>query len=90
MRAKHPNFLPPSQLVCLRFLNTATTTYPNMPRQNMLEAIYGPELVTILKEMEEIYPPLSAGPTDEISHIMYRAGQRSVVDWLSNRITENN
>tara|TARA_B110000003_G_scaffold258235_1_gene277258 strand:- start:461 stop:646 length:186 start_codon:yes stop_codon:yes gene_type:complete len=61
-----------------------------MPRQNMLEAIYGPELVTILKEMEEIYPPLSAGPTDEISHIMYRAGQRSVVDWLHNRISENN
>ena len=56
----------------------------------MLEAVFGPELLTILKEMEEIYPPLSAGPTDEISHIMYRAGQRSVVDWLTLRITETN
>jgi hypothetical protein len=56
----------------------------------MLEAIYGPELITILKEMEEIYPPLSAGPTDQISHIMYRAGQRQVVDWLKQRITETN
>ena len=61
-----------------------------MPRPNMLEAIYGPELVTILKEMEEIYPPLDCGPDDDISHIMYRAGQRSVVDWLNQRITENN
>ena len=56
----------------------------------MLEAIYGPELVTILKEMEEIYPPLDCGPDDDISHIMYRAGQRSVVDWLKQRISENN
>jgi hypothetical protein len=58
--------------------------------RNMLEAVYGPELITILKEMEEIYPPLSAGPTDQISHIMYRAGQRQVVDWLKQRITETN
>ena len=60
-----------------------------MPRPNMLEAVFGPELITILKEMEEIYPPLSAGPGEEISHIMYRAGQRSVVDWLKLRISEN-
>ena len=56
----------------------------------MLEAVFGPELLTILKEMEEIYPPLSTGPTEEISHIMYRAGQRSVVDWLKQRLSENN
>ena len=56
----------------------------------MLEAVYGPELITILKEMEEIYPPLSAGPNDEVKHIMYRAGQRSVVDWIKLRITETN
>lgn len=61
-----------------------------MPRPNMLEAVYGPELITILKEMEEVYPPLSAGPNDEVKHIMYRAGQRSVVDWLKQRITETN
>ena len=57
--------------------------------RNMLEAVFGPELITILKEMEEIYPPLSAGPTDEIKHIMYRAGQRSVVDWLKQRLENN-
>ena len=56
----------------------------------MLEAVFGPELITILKEMEEIYPPLSAGPGEEISHIMYRAGQRSVVDWLKQRLSETN
>ena len=61
-----------------------------MPRQNMLEAIYGPELITILKEMEEIYPPDSPTPDQSHSTVMYRAGQRSVVEWLTKRVMENN
>ena len=46
----------------------------------------GLQAKSILAEMEENFPPLSAGPTDQIQHIMYRAGQRSVVDWLTNRL----
>ena len=61
-----------------------------MPRPNMLEAIYGPELITILKEMEEIYPANTPTPNDTYPTVMYRAGQRSVVEWLTKRITENN
>ena len=61
-----------------------------MPKPNMLEAIYGPELVTILKEMEEVYPHTNPHPVDDIATVMYRAGQRSVVEWLSKRISENN
>lgn len=57
-----------------------------MPRPNIIEGLYGPELHNILAEMEEIFPPLSAGPNDEIKHIMYRAGQHSVVDWLKQRL----
>ena len=56
----------------------------------MLEALYGPELITILKEMEEIYPPNTPDPNDTHATIMYRAGQRSVVEWLTLRISETN
>jgi hypothetical protein len=55
----------------------------------MLEAIYGPELITILKEMEECFPPLNPHPLENIQAIMYRAGQRSVVEWLTKRIEDN-
>ena len=58
--------------------------------RNMLEALYGPELLTILKEMEEIYPPTSPTPDQSHSTVMYRAGQRSVVEWLTQRISETN
>lgn len=46
----------------------------------------GLQAKSILAEMEENFPPLHAGPTDTINQIMYRAGQRSVVDWLINRL----
>ena len=59
-----------------------------MPRPNIIEGLYGPELHNILAEMEEVFPPLTAGPTDEIRHIMYRAGQHSVVDWLKKRLED--
>ena len=52
---------------------------------NTLESL-GLQAKSILAEMEEYFPPLTAGPGDDISHIMYRAGQRSVVDWLINRL----
>lgn len=51
-----------------------------------LEAIYGPEFNQILAEMEEIFPPLQVHIDQPIQSIMFRAGQRSVVEWLSNRI----
>lgn len=61
-----------------------------MPKPNMLEAVFGPELLTILQEMEEIYPANTPDPNDTHATIMYRAGQRSVVEWLTKRISENN
>jgi len=55
---------------------------------NTLEPIYGPELNTILEEMEQIFPPISPTPDWTQSQIMYRSGQRAVVEWLIQR-TEN-
>ena len=47
---------------------------------NMLEA-RGMEL-TILSELNEIFPPVNPTPADDLTTIMYRAGQRSVVEYI--------
>jgi len=38
--------------------------------------------------MEENFPPTNPGPGDSISAIMYRSGQRSVVEWLNHKLSE--
>ena len=55
---------------------------------NTLEAVTGPQVNQILSEMEDIFPPLTVGLNEPHGSIMYRAGQRSVVDWLVNRINQ--
>ncbi len=52
---------------------------------NTLET-FGLNVQQILNEMEEIFPPTNPGPGDSISTIMYRSGQRSVIEWLNNRL----
>ena len=60
------------------------STYPNM-----LEPLLGPTPQSILLEMEEKFPPVNPHPKEEISAIMYKAGQRSVVEWLVNKLEED-
>lgn len=36
----------------------------------------------LVKHLEDIYPCLTPSPYDDLPTIMYRAGQRSVVDFL--------
>ena len=59
------------------------STYPNT-----LESILGPNLEQILTELEEIYPPTNPNPNEKMESIMYRSGQRSVVEWIKTRISE--
>ena len=59
------------------------STYPNT-----LESILGPNLESILAELEEIHPPLNPTPDESMEQIMYRSGQRSVVEWIKDRINE--
>jgi len=40
----------------------------------------------IINELDELFPPTNPGPGDSISTIMYRAGQRSVIEWIHNRL----
>ena len=55
---------------------------------NTLEAILGPNLESILAELEEIYPPITPNPDETMEKIMYRSGQRSVVEWIKDRVSE--
>ena len=55
---------------------------------NILEPILGPTLESILAELEEIYPPTNPNPNEKMETIMYRSGQRSVVEWIKTRLSE--
>jgi hypothetical protein len=59
------------------------STSPNM--LNLLEA-KGIEFNTILSQLDETFPPVNPLPTDDHSLIMYRAGQRSVVEWITTQM----
>jgi hypothetical protein len=37
--------------------------------------------------LEENFPPTNPHPKEEIGAIMYKAGQRSVVEWIKDRIS---
>jgi hypothetical protein len=52
---------------------------------NMLE-VFGMEAKAVLQQMEERFPPVNPSPEDSIEKIMYRSGQRSVVEWLVDKL----
>ena len=83
MRAKHRNLLTHSVHVCLPSLNMQIKT-----SHNMLNLGLTPE--GLLGELEDKFPPPFTGPEDTITHIMFRAGQQSIIDWIKQRITEDN
>tara|TARA_R100001443_G_scaffold93750_1_gene100344 strand:- start:359 stop:544 length:186 start_codon:yes stop_codon:yes gene_type:complete len=56
--------------------------------RNILEPVIGPTLESVLLELEEIHPPITPNPDESMEKIMYRSGQRSVVDWIRTRIDE--
>tara|TARA_R100000353_G_scaffold53620_1_gene42895 strand:+ start:733 stop:921 length:189 start_codon:yes stop_codon:yes gene_type:complete len=56
---------------------------------NILEPIIGPTIESILNELEEIHPPINPQPNESMETIMYRSGQRSVVEWIKTRLSED-
>ena len=40
------------------------------------------ELQSMLSDLDETFPPVNPSPTDDHALIMYRAGQRSVVEYI--------
>ena len=49
----------------------------------------GMEHRALINELEVNFPPITPSPDDTIEKIMYRSGQRSVVEWLVNRLDNN-
>ena len=56
---------------------------------NILEPIVGPSPEQILSELDTIYPPFNPHPKEEIGSIMFKAGQRSVIEWIRTRLNED-
>jgi hypothetical protein len=44
----------------------------------------------LLQVLEENYPPINPSPSDPYEYVMYRAGQRSVVEWIKQYMEDNN
>jgi hypothetical protein len=82
MKVKLQSFPKLSQQECQPSLNIVMSISPNT-----LESILGPNLESILAELDEIYPPTNPTPNDNIETIMYRSGQRSVVEWIRERVS---
>ena len=36
----------------------------------------------LVSQLNEIFPPINPTPDDQMEKIMYRSGQRSVVEWI--------
>ena len=46
----------------------------------------GSNLTTLVDELDELYPLFTPSPIDEDRTIMYRAGQRSVIDYILSKM----
>ena len=55
---------------------------------SLLEA-KGIQANALLQQLEETFPPTNPSPEDTMEKIMYRSGQRSVVEWISNYMESN-
>ena len=42
------------------------------------------QIAKLLSELEASFPPVTPQPKDELSLIMHRSGQRSVVEYIQN------
>ena len=76
MRAKHLNFLTPDQPVCQLSLNMQTQIYPSTLN------LHSEKLEKLIEDLDNQFPPHTIHPKEEITAIMYRAGQASVVAYV--------
>ena len=52
--------------------------------------VFGMQAKVLLQELDETFPPTNPNPDMTMEQIMYRSGQRSVVEWIENKMEENN
>jgi len=44
---------------------------------------------SLLQELIETFPPINPTPQMTMEQIMYQAGQRSIVEWIQNKLDES-
>tara|TARA_Y100000401_G_scaffold42868_2_gene32669 strand:- start:2734 stop:2895 length:162 start_codon:yes stop_codon:yes gene_type:complete len=44
------------------------------------------ELQAMMTQLNETFPPVNPTPADDLTTIMYRAGQRSVVEYIQQQM----
>lgn len=49
----------------------------------------GMQLSSVLEELDEYFPPVNPSPDDTLQTIMYKSGQRSVVEWIQRRLKDD-
>ena len=54
---------------------------------NLLET-KGMQASALVSELQENFPPVNPHPSQSIGQVMYLAGQRSVVEWIINKMDE--
>ena len=86
MRVRHLNLPKLREPECLLSLNMQTPTSLNT--LNLLD-VKGMTASAMLAKLEEIFPPTNPTPEDTMEKIMYRSGQRSVVEWVIQYMEEN-
>jgi len=55
---------------------------------NLLE-VKGMQAKAMISQLNEIFPPTNPTPDDTMQKIMYRSGQRSVVEWIIEYMEED-
>ena len=83
MKAKLQSFLLPRQPEFQPSLSTPMSTY-----LSTLETV-GMQTRGLVHQLEETFPPTNPNPEDTIEKIMFRSGQRSVVEWIINYMEDN-
>ena len=58
---------------------------------NMLDLLElkGMQSNAMIQQLNEIFPPTNPTPEDTMEKIMYRSGQRSVVEWVIKYMEDN-
>ena len=86
MRAKPQNLPKLREPGCLLSLNMQTPTSLNT--LDLLD-VKGMTATAMLSKLDETFPPTNPTPEDTMEKIMYRSGQRSVVEWVIQYMEEN-
>ena len=60
---------------------------PDPITMNLLETL-GLQSSQIIQQLDETFPPVNPSPHDDIKMIMYKAGQRHVIEWIKQQMQQ--